>query len=517
MRLRIVVVTAVIVVLALASSVAVAQSGGGQCGRGALVDGAVLGLSGGGMSGLLLADAGVGDAPAAPVAAVSAPRPAATGPTVTFADAYQAGVDAREKRQRMMARLRFGQALKLACTDTERASAHLQLGHSAMSDGLDYIAVSHYRAAVALSAAAAQMRPGYCTQVDPLAFVTADRLEAADLLTEAAMRLRDGYREGSHRPANLSVPRYQNEMGLSGALVAAREGGGYTDRCPDRLGARRYRQAIMATAAVVGKRTDECPKAGQPAYALSACHPSVTNAWDMASYPHPSFAGVNDWRRYSGATQPPLPAVSTASQQPEAAIALDRLERLARKQARLPQREWTLVFEDTFDRSELGPDWTILAGSWTLQDGILHSDIGQSELLLARPLSGMQRIEFEIRSDDEMLSDFSAGLHAGVGATTLTDGCYLVQFGGMANTENRVLLGGTPATSRSVPQRIEPGRWYTVAAERDGDIVRLMVDGRTVVELVDASPLGGAGHDRVGLYIHCAAQLRAVRVYTSEE
>lgn len=434
----------------------------------------------------------------------------------SFREAYEAGDLAWQGRDVALARLWFSQALELACTDVERASAHLRLGHCAMSDRLDYLATAHYRATVALSAAASQMRPDYCTPADPLAFATADRLAAADLLTEAAGRLHEGYSDTSRRPANLSVPRYQNQAGLSDPIVAAADGGGYSDRRPDALGARRYRQAIMTTAAQVGKRTECCPKTGQPAYSTIRRQPSVTSAWDMASYPHPSFAGVNDWHRYSTVTQPPLPAVATRAQQREAAVALDRLDRIAHKRQQIPAREWTLAFEDSFDRAELGDDWQVLIGEWAVDGGELRNAEGHSEIMLARPLSGLLRLEFEVRADaSDRLCDFSPAIHSRAGVETLREGGYLLQFGGAANTMNRILRDDEQLEERAVPQMIEPGRWYTVAAELDGDMVRLQVDGRTIVEARDCDPLIGAGQDRVGLYFYGATRVRTVRVYSS--
>ena len=60
---------------------------------------------------------------------------------------------------------------------------------------------------------------------------------------------------------------------------------------------------------------------------------------------------------------------------------------------------------------------------------------------------------------------------------------------------NRILRDDEQLEERAVPQMIEPGRWYTVAAELDGDMVRLQVDGRTIVEARDCDPLIGAGQD----------------------
>ncbi len=274
----------------------------------------------------------------------------------SFAEAFEAGTAAAADRQTSQARVWLSQAVEMAATDEQRASARLQLGHIAMSERLNYLAIPHYEAVLALSGAA----------------------------------------------------------------------------------------------------------------------------------------------------------------ESDCVLARGRLDRIRRAEANRPRRNWELVFEDSFDRTELGGDYKPLIGDWEIADGILRNGPGHSEILLTREFPGLQRVEFEAMTDVERPCDFSPAIQTSLGVSTVRESGYLLQFGGAGNTLNRILRNDVQLEDRSVPRFIEPGRWHLVVAELDGGTVRLTVDGQTIVETNDGQPLVGAGHDRVGLYLYSSTHIRALKVYTSE-
>ncbi|MFO7947725.1 MAG: hypothetical protein R6V19_13025, partial [Armatimonadota bacterium] len=76
--------------------------------------------------------------------------------------------------------------------------------------------------------------------------------------------------------------------------------------------------------------------------------------------------------------------------------ARNRLGYIRRIEARRPQPEWSLAFEDTFERDELGDDWESLMGQWEIKDGSLRSGAEHAEIIITRPFTGLHRFELEI-------------------------------------------------------------------------------------------------------------------------
>ncbi len=176
-------------------------------------------------------------------------------------------------------------------------------------------------------------------------------------------------------------------------------------------------------------------------------------------------------------------------------------------------QDWTLVFSDDFEREELGENWKVLHGDWHIEAGKLVTSGGYGEIAINKRFPGCHRIEFEAMTRAERPCDFSPVIQsAGAGF----EGGYLLQFGGGGNTVNRILRGDDVLEDRSADRFIQAGEVHKVAAEFDGDAVRLTVDGSIIVEGHEAAPLLGEGHDMVGLYIYCDATVDNVRVYTSK-
>ena len=194
--------------------------------------------------------------------------------------------------------------------------------------------------------------------------------------------------------------------------------------------------------------------------------------------------------------------------------------------------EWKLVFEDRFDRDELGDGWRVTAGKWEIVDGTLR---GSGAIVSTRGFPGgdemgFQRMEFEAVTDVQTLDilgtgdaathqvgDISSMLHVKWGADSegspLKQG-YFFQFGGFLNTRNKVFRAWKLLKEERDPAvKIVPGKVHKIVVENDGGALRLTVDGTTVLShKEDASILGG-GHDKVGLYCYTDCKIRNVKVY----
>ncbi|MCX5662474.1 MAG: hypothetical protein NTW19_22565 [Planctomycetota bacterium] len=133
---------------------------------------------------------------------------------------------------------------------------------------------------------------------------------------------------------------------------------------------------------------------------------------------------------------------------------------------------WTLAFEDTFSRDELGPDWKAVEGKWRIEDGTL---VGNGTLACTRRFPGCQRVELEAMTTLDMpcdLSIFLGGTEEG-----FAKGAF-VGFGSGINGYSKIVLHNRDAQRGAA--RIVPGKRHTIRAERDGGLVRHVVDGQEV-------------------------------------
>ncbi|MFA7158479.1 MAG: DUF4838 domain-containing protein [Kiritimatiellia bacterium] len=178
----------------------------------------------------------------------------------------------------------------------------------------------------------------------------------------------------------------------------------------------------------------------------------------------------------------------------------------------LRQAEWKPAFSDDFRRSEPGPGWEIIQGKCSVENGCLVVN-GEARLMLSKTFSGLQKITFDaVATPSPGLSDVSPFIHAG---TNGFGSGYMLQFGGAYNQRSAIhRMGRLLLETKRV---IEPNKVHSVAAEYDGVMVRLAVDGKTVLEYAEKKPLLGAGHERIGLYVYEGiVKISNLKVYTSE-
>jgi hypothetical protein len=273
-----------------------------------------------------------------------------------------------------------------------------------------------------------------------------------------------------------------------------------------------FREAMDAALAAVEQRNTSQARV----WLSQALDMAATDAERAAAHLHLGHCAMSDRLGYLAAAHYEQVLASADAAAEDRTIARGRLDRIRRAEADRPAREWILALEDNFDRDELGEHWKVLVGDWKVQDGVLRNGPGHSEVVITRPFPGMHRLEFEAMTDVQRPCDFTSAIHTTAAVSSVRNAGYLLQFGGAGNTLNRILRNDQQIEDRAVQRFIEPGRWHTVVAELDGDTVRLIVDGKTIVEAYDRLPLVGEGHDRVGLYLYNVTHIRAVRVYTSE-
>ena len=181
---------------------------------------------------------------------------------------------------------------------------------------------------------------------------------------------------------------------------------------------------------------------------------------------------------------------------------------------------WHLVFQDDFDREELGDKWTIIDGKWSVADGSLT---GSGTLISTKGLpadntAGFQRLEFEAATTspaDAKVSDLSSFIHCEHKPDIREpwkSGGYFFQFGGRYNTVTQLTRGGD-SLRISPDTQITPKRVHKIVMENDRGELRCFVDGKAVFVEREKSSLVGKSQNHIGFYFYTPARVRRVRVY----
>lgn len=175
----------------------------------------------------------------------------------------------------------------------------------------------------------------------------------------------------------------------------------------------------------------------------------------------------------------------------------------------------TTVFEDNFDRQDVGADWHRLSNVWNIKDGKLCGQGARNKgVWLRRRLPVNARIEFEATSDSpdgDIKAELWGDGMSGATASSYTNATsYLTIFGGWKNTfhvlaridehaKDRLELPISPDAKEERAQPVAPGRVYAFRVEReDGKTISWSVDGHLIHRLEDPEPLAGKGHEHFG-------------------
>ena len=211
------------------------------------------------------------------------------------------------------------------------------------------------------------------------------------------------------------------------------------------------------------------------------------------------------------------PAARAAPARPALAPAasLQRAGSAASSAPAAPAPPITAVFEDAFDRSELGPDWNALSPKWRINGGRLCARGAKNRgVWLRRALPENAIIEFDAIAESEE-GDLKAELwgdgRSGATAASYTNATsYLAVLGGWKNTkhvlarldehgDDRLALDVDPDSDDERARAVEPGQPYRFRVERtDGRTLTWSVNETRFFELPDTDPLVGAGHEHLG-------------------
>ncbi len=184
-----------------------------------------------------------------------------------------------------------------------------------------------------------------------------------------------------------------------------------------------------------------------------------------------------------------------------------------------------LPYQNDFSRVErLREDfWTIGGGLWTVEEGELYSPgVRGNPLWLQARLPQDVVVEFDVRAErtggDAQLVLFGDGLNTSVRSAGLAQSSgYLLTQGVRGAATARIakldelawpladlqrrkrLREDTPFLVEAAAPAVPTERSAHWRVERRGARIRWFIDGEQVLEVEDPYPLGGKGHDRLGL------------------
>jgi hypothetical protein len=175
----------------------------------------------------------------------------------------------------------------------------------------------------------------------------------------------------------------------------------------------------------------------------------------------------------------------------------------------------TSVFEDKFDRTELGPDWNTLTPNWKIQGGKLCVRGAHNRgAWLARRLPVNARIEFEAFAEsaegDVKVELWGDGVSGATARSYTNATSYIAILGGWKNTKNvfarinehgegRLEIDLDPQSDDEKARPLAVGQAYHFKVERsDGKRIECSVNGSVYFTYADTEPLAGAGHEHFG-------------------
>jgi len=165
-----------------------------------------------------------------------------------------------------------------------------------------------------------------------------------------------------------------------------------------------------------------------------------------------------------------------------------------------------VLFEDSFERAELGPHWDVHPDSFEIVDGVLvasqrpdadHGAVSQSfvdfrDAVLEFSFRFEGSTSFNVVIDDRHYKDSHAGHICRVTVNPKRIALQDDKTGAMKNDifEGRRQPGGAAkfakllaGKSKAVSVDLERGRWYTMQVAIEGDMMRVRLDGQPLAQL----------------------------------
>jgi hypothetical protein len=173
------------------------------------------------------------------------------------------------------------------------------------------------------------------------------------------------------------------------------------------------------------------------------------------------------------------------------------------------------VFADSFERTEIGANWSTTSSAWRIDGGRLCGQGARNHPVWLRArIPTNARIEFEATSSSphgDIKAEFwGDGKSSATSVSYTNASSYLTIFGGWRNqfhvlaridehAKDRPEIKLDPGATDLRARPVRPHQTYHFKVERsDGKTVRWFVDDIEILSLADPNPLKGAGHEHFG-------------------
>jgi hypothetical protein len=171
--------------------------------------------------------------------------------------------------------------------------------------------------------------------------------------------------------------------------------------------------------------------------------------------------------------------------------------------------EWRLVFEDGFERPELGDDYDVARAEFArIEDGQLLFAGRFAHVYIDRPFKMDVRIEFDCMAWPER-PPCDLGM--------FMNEAYIVSFGARENRANHIHSNDLNAVDLEPPFVIEPGKRYHIVAQREGKRISYTVNDTLAIEGESDDLLGGPSFDRHAFMTYGGMMVDHVKVYERSE
>lgn len=171
--------------------------------------------------------------------------------------------------------------------------------------------------------------------------------------------------------------------------------------------------------------------------------------------------------------------------------------------------KWNLVWQDDFDRVQVGPDWHV-RGKASIENGRLLLEGGGATITTDKTFASDVRIEFDAEAQPGLPP---CDLSATIGANLDHGYGYLFGFGARSNQANHLLGRGVYQVVENPPFLIEHGKIYHCVAQKEGRRLTYTVNGTKILDAESSDPLGGPGFDRVGMVTWAGMYVDNFKVY----
>ncbi|MDD5643894.1 MAG: protein kinase [bacterium] len=174
----------------------------------------------------------------------------------------------------------------------------------------------------------------------------------------------------------------------------------------------------------------------------------------------------------------------------------------------LEMAKWTLIFEDNFNRREIGNNWEAFVGNrkidlkedlsvWKIENGELSVQSWENAFIILKkiPVSGDLKMTF----DAYTVPPHDNNIQCFICDETRTTG-YVFHIGGWKNQKTAITKGYAPnILDQTSLLKVEPDRNYKIKVEKVGKNVKLFVDNRLILRIVDYTPFISMENQYAGL------------------